>query len=128
MVDIKMGLYGEGTNVLTQDLVIVAGDIALVSGQDEIVQNLKIRLWFYLGEYFLDADAGVPMHQNIFGKKIDIADIDRVYKVAILSSPDVISLESFTSEFDKQNRTYRFRFSVLTSLGVVEFENEGVQI
>jgi hypothetical protein len=51
------------------DLVIENGDLKFSTGIDAIVQQCRIALQMFQGEWFLNLDAGIPYWQSILGQK-----------------------------------------------------------
>ena len=50
------------------DLFVTNQDLTLTTLDNEVVQDLSIRLQFILNEWFLDNSVGVPYPQTIFEK------------------------------------------------------------
>lgn len=55
------------------DLVIEDGDLKFSKGIDAVVQQCRIALQMFQGEWFLDLDAGIPYWQSILGHKPKVA-------------------------------------------------------
>lgn len=55
------------------DLVIKDGDLQFSRGVDAIVQQCRIALQMFQGEWFLNLDAGIPYWQSILGYKPQVA-------------------------------------------------------
>lgn len=108
----------------TGDLLLENFDLQLVDGQDQIAQNLAIRLRFILGEWFLDTTAGVPYYDDFFIKAPNQIRIESVLKEEILDTPGVDQILSFTSNFDAQRRVYSVTFSVSTIQGDITLTQE----
>ena len=51
---------------LTHDLVLSGSDLRLTDTDEILIQRLKIRLEFLLGEWFLNVNLGIPYTQIIF--------------------------------------------------------------
>ena len=103
----------------TGDLLLKDFDLQLVEDQDQIAQNLAIRLRFILGEWFLDITAGVSYYQDFFIKSPNQIRIESVLKQEILNTKGVTQILSFTSNFDSQRRIYSVTFSVSTAQGQI---------
>ena len=87
----------------TGDLDVSTGDLLLISGTDQTAQRLRIKLQFFLGEWFLDQRVGIPyldrgdgsVPNPILGnKQISEAAIRAIYARAISTDEAVRSLES----------------------------------
>lgn len=93
--------------------------VQLVTGPAYTRQAVSIRLKFFLGEWFLDLTAGIPYYQRIFKKQQNAkAQIDAIFKDAILGTPTVNSLKQFNSSLI--NRQYRADWVANTAFGPVE--------
>jgi ABC-type dipeptide/oligopeptide/nickel transport system permease component len=79
---------------------------------DVVTQRLKITLYTFLGEWFLDTDIGVPYFQQIFGKIRTKATVDLIFQQIIADDPDVIEILSFESELSTSDRGYSMTFQV----------------
>lgn len=95
------------------------GAIRMVSDGDEVCQNVRCRLLFYLGEWFLDTTVGVPYFQEIFTKPAEISLVESRLKNEILSTPGIASLDSFSTNFNAITRELRVSFSATTTYGSV---------
>lgn len=109
MIDIKLDT--------THDVDLSTGTVQLVEGNDAIAQRLKIRLRFFLGEWFLDAREGIPYYQKILGKKRSKTVIDSIFKRVILETPGVAKLDSFTQEYDGVTRGMSISFVAVAENG-----------
>lgn len=95
------------------------GDIVFVNGQcpvtqlqaDVVAQRLRIKLYTFYGEWFLNRTIGVPYIQQIFGKVRSKPTIDLIFQGIISADPGVIEIISFTSSISPQ-RGYTMTFSV----------------
>lgn len=97
---------------LTNDLVFVNGASPVTQTQSEIVaQRLKITLYTFLGEWFLDTALGVPYFQQVFGKNRSKNAVDVIFQNIIAADPGVIEIREFSSVMDN-NRGYSITFSV----------------
>ena len=114
----NFGLNADG------DLDLVANNLTLISGKDEIAQILKMNLQAVTGEWFLDTSLGLPWFDQILEKQNSAANIDAIFTDAIRRSEGVISVLTFRSSIDRALRTLRVEFSVATSAGVLTFNDE----
>lgn len=96
----------------THDIVFVNGESLVTQYMADIVaQRLKITLYTFLGEWFLDTSVGVPYFQQIFGKVRKKSSIDLIFQGIISDDPDVIEIVTFTSEISSA-RGYSMTFTV----------------
>lgn len=115
MIDLKL-------NTLTHDLAVEKGDLAIVNRGDEIAQNLKIRLLFIAGEWFLDTTVGVPYFESIWIKNPNPDLVDDIFKSTILETDEVTELLEYDSNFDTQQRQYSVSFKVQTTFGELSIQ------
>ena len=86
------------------DLDLSTNDMQLVTGSAEIAQHLRIRLKFFLGEWFLDTRLGVPYIQQILRKRPQLAVVQDILRRTVLSTPGIIEILSFSFELDSVTR------------------------
>ena len=98
------------------DLDISTGDLQLTTGGEAIAQHLRIRLQFFLGEWFLDSRIGIPFFQSILIKNPATNVVRSIFRAAILSTPGVISLSELTIDFDGPTRTLAVAFTAETEV------------
>ena len=103
MSDIKL-------NTNTGDLESVNGDLVLAAGADAIAQHIKVRLRMFEGEWFLDPRQGLPYFRKILQKTPDVSSIGGIFRRAILDTPGVTSLSSFSVELNRQTRALSLNF------------------
>lgn len=106
---------------LSHDVSVQNLDLAVASGSEGLAQHLKIRLQFFLGEWFLDTTAGIPYFQNIFVKAPVRSEIESIFKQAILTTPAVKELLSFSLGYDEKLRELDVDFRVDTDFGILDF-------
>lgn len=104
------------------DLLLTNGDLTMTkdvdpAGTDPTIQNVTQRLKTFLGELFLNLEAGVPWYQQILVKNADSSSVDGILRDTILSTPGVVALTSYVSQQDRAARRYTVRFSILTATG-----------
>jgi hypothetical protein len=80
--------------------------VEVLRGVAAIAQRLRVRLQFFLGEWFLDQRQGMPYFQVVFVKNPDISLIQSVFRRAILQTPGVLAVKKLTTTFDRANRTF----------------------
>lgn len=99
----------------THDIMFANGAVFVTQRMADIVaQRLKITLYTFLGEWFLDTDVGVPYFQQIFGKVRKKSTVDIIFQGIISDDPDVIEILTFTSEITSA-RGYTMTFAVRVS-------------
>lgn len=108
-------------NADTWDLDLSFAEAHLVSGREAIVQHLKLRLQLFLGEWFLDAAAGLPYFQRIFVRHVNEPDVKRIYLHAVQQTPGVLSVDTFSLALDRAGRVVHVSGRVTTTDGVLDF-------
>lgn len=104
-----MDLLLDGT---TGDLVFTNGSCPVTQLQADVVaQRLRITLYTFYGEWFLNETIGVPYIQQIFAKVKRKSTVDLIFQGIISADPGVIEILSFTSEISAQ-RGYTMTFQV----------------
>lgn len=93
------------------DLSLEEGDLVLISGAEAVASDLSARLQTFAGEYFLDANLGMPYLQEVFGKR-PLARIEEVCRRAILETPGVGRIEKLNVL--KTGRELKVSFRVMT--------------
>jgi len=100
----------------THDIVFVNGKCPVTQLLvDVVAQRLKITMYTFLGEWFLDTTVGVPYFQQIFGKIRSKVTIDLIFQRIISTDTDVIEILSFESSLSPSDRGYSMTFQVRVS-------------
>lgn len=81
------------------DIYFTNGRSAFVNDADEVAQHQATRLRFYLGEWFLDTNAGTPWFQSIFVKPFNQQLTESIIKDRILQTPGTEELTEFSAEY-----------------------------
>jgi len=103
-------------NPNTGDLVFTNGGSPVTQRTATVVaQRLRITLYTFLGEWFLNTTVGVPYYQQIFGKIRTQSAVDLIFQQIITDDPDVIEILTFSSTLDSANRGYSMTFQVRVS-------------
>lgn len=85
------------------DLVLQAGDLAVVEEPDASGQRIRDRLMTFRGEWFLDLGFGVPYYDNILVKAPRIEVVSAIIKAEILKSATG-EFSSFDANLDSRTR------------------------
>lgn len=81
----------------------------LVEGVDAIVQRYRVRLKFFLGEWFLDRNQGMPYVEKILTHNPDRVLIRSLFRRALLSVPGTKDVRELELEVDTSTRRMRLR-------------------
>lgn len=106
------------------DLDITDSELSLTSGAEAVIQDLQIRLSFFLGEWFLDTRQGIPYYQQILGKKPRLNVIRAIFRKAIMTTTYVNQIEELTLDYDGATRLLVVDFAVATDFGIVSLRKE----
>lgn len=100
------------------DLVIENGDLQFVSDGEEVAQNVKIRLYWILGEWFYNKGVGVPWFSKIF--KLDVSPIAKREFITqtILGTPGVRQIKKL--EQSVSGRAGALAIQIQTDYSTVE--------
>lgn len=111
---------------ITHDVVLVGGDVVWTAGSPGVRQAIKIAVLTFLGEIFYDQSIGVPWieypgvvppENAILGSRYTSGRAESVLAAVILAVPDVGSLISITSSFERSTRTLSVAWVVATAFG-----------
>jgi hypothetical protein len=78
--------------------------LQLVSGKDAIVQNLRIRYQFFLGEWFLDTRKGIPYYEKILIKNPNRDEVLSILREVALETPGIETVDRFDADLDTTAR------------------------
>lgn len=95
-----------------------SGKPVILTGIDAIKQKVKLRLRFFLGEWFLNTAEGVAWRQNILIKNPNITVVNTLIKKAILGTEGIDGLLSFELITNNSTRTLTINFKAQTNYGI----------
>ncbi len=108
---------------VTNDIMIVNGDLVLVSGIEELQQRLLTRLrWFY-GEYPFNTSLGVRYFEDILVKNPNLPNVETLLKNVIAETEGVNKITSFQISYDPAKRTASINFAVDSVYGTITQNN-----
>lgn len=111
------------------DIIVESGQLKLVSDAAEAIQHVRTRLQFYLEEWFLDLQAGTPYFQQIFTKPVNLANIESIFKIRILETPEVERLLEFSMDYESGSvRKLTVSFSAETTYGIIDNEEVTINV
>lgn len=97
-------------DVLTND---VALPIRLVRGPDAVIQRVRQRFMFHLGEWFLDQRLGVPYRDEIFVKNPDVGLVTSIFRRVLVATPGISRVVSMVASLDTATRLLSCSFQAL---------------
>lgn len=89
----------------TNDLVIEAGDLKLVTGPDAIAQDLNLRVALFKGEWPLDRRIGIDYRTILGGPRLPDAVLRALYDEVFRETAGVASVARIQLQFDRRTRT-----------------------
>lgn len=101
------------------DLVIESGDLQFSKGVQAIMQQCRIQLQMFQGEWFLDLDAGIPYWQSILGSKTsDAIAAARIYFTGeLLNVQGVTEVTKMELSYKGTDRSLTIKWRVTTVFG-----------
>lgn len=81
-----------------------------------VAQEVITRLGLIQGEWYLDNEQGVPWKTQILGYNTQ-STRDLVIKNTILTTPGVVTLNSYSSSLDPATRLYDVSAEIITAFG-----------
>ena len=102
------------------DLIWIGSNPALVRGLDALAQRLAIKLRTFLGEWFLDATAGVPYLTEVPRKPFRPEVLGSLIRRRILETEGVKEILGFRLDFEPTGRVAKVQFVVSTDLGILD--------
>jgi hypothetical protein len=94
---------------------------------EAVAQAIKSRLKLLRGEWWEDPTDGLPLWQEMLGKRTPKGTMDRIIQERILGTTNVREIAYMSSSYDPNTRAYTFYSVVDTIYGQVVITNqEGV--
>jgi hypothetical protein len=112
-------VFDDSGNLISteNDLCLCGFGLDLVEDIEQIRQKIKIRLQFFLGEWYLDTTLGVPYFTEVSEKNPKMARIQAIFKAVIIETPGVTELTAFSATYDAALRVFNLDFTVNTIYG-----------
>jgi len=104
----------------THDVIFENGDLVLISGLDRVEQQIKIRLLFFYGEWFLNSTFGVRYYEDVLVGNPNFDQIEDMLKAEIADVDSVNEITEFSSNFISSSRQLNVEFTVNTDFGTLE--------
>ena len=101
----------------SHDVTFTGGKIDRVNGSDEIRQRVKVAVWHYLEEYFLNLPNGVPWYEQILGRKDGAETVSQIIRNKILNVPGVLSINQFQIDYDDFSRIFKIDSDIVVEVG-----------
>lgn len=106
--------------LVEDELYVKDGDLVVVRGSAAIAQDLSMRLRFFQGEWFLNAEAGMPYFTQTLGKGPRLAAVRAVVRRELLATPGVDEVLQLDLTLDRAERQLSITFRVSTAFGEIQ--------
>lgn len=106
-----MGLDSSG------DLIVAGGDFRLIQGNDAIVQECKVALGLYVGEYPFDTTIGTDWPTLLNNKGVTNAEISAEIRRVLTGIVGVSSIDSIQIDRHFTERTASITVYITTDEG-----------
>lgn len=109
----------------TGDLALVNGEATYAAGLTAIAQGCRVRLGLWRREWFWNPAEGLPAVEAILNRGVPLADLESVFKRALLAVPGVVGVTSLSVTLDNINRTLSVQFVADTNNGLLRSSDFG---
>lgn len=106
------------------DIDLTNGSPSLVTGRDAIAQHLNIAARFFLGEWFLDVNQGLPFFERILVRGYNEADIVQIFRSEIMKIDGITGIQSLDIDVDVEARTMTVTGRATSIDGEIDFTTE----
>jgi len=113
MSDIAFNYIGQ-----TGDLDLTGHQVSLITGEAAIEQQVRFRLRFLTGSWYLDEAQGLPYLEDILIKNPDLLLVQSLFREAIESTPQISSVNSINVTLGEA-RKLSVTFSATMDTGAV---------
>ena len=86
------------------DLDLTINDFQIIDGIDAIRQELQIRYRFFLREWFLNPEEGIPYIEEVLKKNPNEARVRAIMAEVALDTPGVVEVQNYTADLDGATR------------------------
>ena len=107
---------------LTEDGDLYVTEDGDVQFTDSVLQAIKIRLKWFLGEWRINTTDGMPYYDEVFIKNPSTALIEDRVRTEILSVDGVQAVESISVVIDKPTRVAAIHFTVVANDEIIDEE------
>ena len=107
---------------LTQDGDLYFSENGDVEFTQSVIQAIAIRLRWFLGEWRINTNYGIPYYDEILIKNPSMALLDDRIRTEILSVDGVESIENLDISIDKKTRKCSISFTVIVNEESLEGE------
>jgi len=100
-----------------RDLLVEDSKLVIIDGDAALVQHLIIRYNFFLGEWKLDTELGIPYFQEIFIKNPKSLTVRNIFRGVALGTPGIASLARFDLDLEPETRELAVTFTAVKDDG-----------
>ena len=86
------------------DIDITNAQAWLITGDDEVAQDVDHSLQLFLGESFMDPSDGLPFFDRILVRNVNEADVFQIYQSYILARPGIATVDDLQLERNRETR------------------------
>ena len=119
-------------DTFNHDIKIRGGKFERINGAAEVCQRVKVALWHYFGEYFLDREHGIPYYSKknigeaILGSKMSRQTLYNLLRQKILAVPGVLQVKE--TNISRIGRDYYYSCSIIVAPGPNDAPSRQVEI
>lgn len=118
MSDIRLAAVATVQNPVKHDLYLdEGGNLELAVEGEGILQHLRCRFQFFLGEWFLDRREGIPFFREIFTKNPSLIVVRSIYDQIIAGTPGIDAVTRLDLDLDARTRTLEVDFAAVLDSG-----------
>lgn len=103
------------------DILITPNGLVFISGIQAVVQAARVRMLFFLQEWFLNMDIGIPYFEELIGDASKVPGVlDRarvVFAAAILDTPGIVEILQLQVTKNNQTRGMQVLWSARSQFG-----------
>ena len=114
MTDIALDYTGQ-----TGDLDLTGHRLNLTTGTAAIEQQVRLRVRYFEGSWFLDERQGIPYFRSILIKAPDLELVESLFRTAIRGTPGISTVNSMELTLDAPTRTLAVQFTATMDTGEV---------
>lgn len=98
------------------------GNLAVVSGLEDVRQRVVERLQFFLGTWFLEVDAGVPYRSEVFVRGVSAGLASALVSDHIRATPGVTDVRDVVASINRVDREFSYTATIETPYGETTVE------
>jgi len=108
---VAIELFHQGRRVCIDK---IAHDIA---GTAAIEQQVRLRVRYFEGSWFLDERQGIPYFRSILLKAPDLQLVESLFRTAVRTTPGISTVNTIDLTVDKATRTLEVAFTATMDTG-----------